>query len=261
LTFYQSGDARLYFHALGMGPDLVLLHPTPVHHGFWLPVAMQLSDRFRVTLPDLRGHGRSDSGQGMISVERLAEDIGRMLDAAGIETAFFAGCSVGSYTLFELWRRMPHRIRGLAFCCGKPHPDSLAGRETRTANIEKLRQGGRDPFLNSMAETLVGASARVRNPELVLELRAMMDPMTAETLIAVQQGLGARPDSIPTLPTITVPILALAGGEDGFSTPEQMEVIHSQVPGSLFQILPDAGHYAPYEQPEAVAGLIRKVFN
>jgi 3-oxoadipate enol-lactonase len=260
LTFYQSGDARLYFHTLGSGPDLVLLHPTPVHHGFWLPVAMQLSERYRITLPDLRGHGRSEPGKGMISVKRLAEDIERMLNEAGIKTAFFAGCSIGSYTLYEVWRRMPGRVRGLAFCCGKPQPDTAASRETRAANVDKIRQGGSNAFLNSMAETLVGPSARIRNPELVLEIRAMMDTMTPETLIAVQEGLGARPDSVPTLHTITVPVLALAGGEDSHSTPEQMETIHSQLPGSVFEVLPDAGHYAPYEQPEAVAGLIRRVF-
>ena len=259
--FYASGNIRLFYHALGNGPDLVLLHPTPVHHGFWLPVATSLATRYRVTLPDLRGHGQSDSGQGAINVSKLGEDIQRLLDAAGIGSAFFAGCSIGSYTLFEVWRRMPKRVRGLAFCCGKPQPDTDANRAKRAENIEKIKLEGTASFFDSMVQTLVGPTSQARHPERSRELRAMMNTMTPEAVIAVQQGLGQRPDSTPTIPTIKVPVLALAGGEDSGSTPAEMKVIHDLLPASTWHVLPDAGHYAPYEQPETVGRLLGEFFD
>ena len=129
--FYVSGDARLFYETLGTGPDVVLLHPTPVHHEFWMPITLGLQTGYRVTLPDLRGHGQSEAGHGVIGLSRLGEDIERLLDAAHIERALFAGCSIGSYTLYELWRRIPGRIRGLAWCCGKPQPDTPANRAKR----------------------------------------------------------------------------------------------------------------------------------
>jgi 3-oxoadipate enol-lactonase len=260
LSFYQSGDARLFYHSLGTGPDLVLLHPTPVHHGFWLPVALALSDRYRITLPDLRGHGQSEAGQGVISVEKLGEDVERLFEAAHIQTALFAGCSIGSYTLFELWRRIPQRIRGLAFCCGKPQPDTEANRAARAVNVEKIRVEGTAAFFEGLLSSLVGPTARVRNPERTVELQAMMEFMTPEAAIAVQQGLAQRPDSIPTLQTITVPVFTLAGGEDASSTPGEMAVIPS-VNSEYRCVLPDAGHYAPYEQPEVVGRLLGKFFS
>lgn len=261
MSVYVSGDARLFYHALGAGRDVVLLHPTPVHHGFWLPVASSLSDNYRLTLPDLRGHGQSEPGEGVIGVARLCEDIERLLDATGIEAALFAGCSVGSYTLYELWRRIPRRVRGLAFCCGKPQPDTVASRAKRTETIEKIRLGGIAAFFDSMVETLVGPTSRARHPQRSVELRAMMDAMAPETVIAVQQGLAQRPDSTPTIPTITVPVFALAGGEDGGSTPGEMAVIHNLLPASTRHVLSDAGHYAPYEQPETVGRLLREFFD
>jgi len=48
---------------------------------------------------------------------------------------------------------------------------------------------------------------------------------------AVQQGLSQRPDSVPTLSTITVPVLALAGGEDPGSSPEGDVGYPRPVPG------------------------------
>jgi 3-oxoadipate enol-lactonase len=259
--FYTSGDTPLFYQVLGDGPDVVLLHPTPVHHAFWMPIAVSLSDRYRVTVPDLRGHGRSNSGQGVIDVIRLGEDIERLLDSARIEAAMFAGCSIGSYTLYELWRRIPDRVRGLAICCGKPQPDTAANREKRREDIENIRLTGTADFFDRMTKILVGATSAARTPERSLQLRAMMDAMTPEAVIAVQQGLGQRPDSVPILSSITVPVLALAGGEDPGSSPAEMAVIREQLPGCAWHVLPDAGHYAPYEQPETVGPILRDFFD
>jgi 3-oxoadipate enol-lactonase len=259
--FYTSGDARLFYEQQGAGPDIVLLHPTPVHHGFWLPVAALLNSGYRVTTPDLRGHGRSESGHGVINMARLGDDIERLLDAAHIEAALFAGCSIGSYTLYELWRRIPERIRALAFCCGKPQPDTAANRAKRTEDIEKIRLAGTAEFFDRMAHTLVGPTSRARHPERSGQLRAMMDAAGPEAIIAVQQGLAQRPDSVPSLSTITVPVLALAGAEDPGSTPEEMAVVQQRLPRSAWHVLPDAGHYAPYEQPETVGRILRDFFD
>ena len=261
MMLYTWGGARLFYEQRGTGPDIVLLHPTPVHHAFWLPAAAQLSTGYRVTVPDLRGHGRSEPGQGIINIERLCEDIEQLLDATGIEAAFLAGCSIGSYTLYELWRRIPERVRALAFCCGKPQPDTPANRAKRSEDIEKIRLDGTAEFFDRMTQTLVGATSRARHPEKSQQLRAMMETAGPEAIIAVQQGLAQRPDSVPTVSTITVPVLALAGVEDPGSTPGEMAVIHQRLPGSAWHVLPDAGHYAPYEQPETVGRILRDFFD
>jgi len=78
---------------------------------------------------------------------------------------------------------------------------------------------------------------------------------------AVQQGPSQRPDSVPTLSTITVPVLALAGGEDPGSSPEEMSVIRDLSPDCEWHVLPNAGHYAPHERPETVGRILREFFD
>jgi pimeloyl-ACP methyl ester carboxylesterase len=197
----------------------------------------------------------------VIDISRLGEDIERLLDAARIERALFAGCSIGSYTLYELWRRIPDRVRGLAFCCGKPQPDTAANRAKRAEDIENIRLGGVADFFDRMVGTLVGSTSRARHPEKSMQLRAMMDATAPAAVIAVQQGLARRPDSVPSIPTINVPVLALAGDEDPGSSPEEMAVIHKLLPASAWHVLPDAGHYAPYEQPETVGHILHEFFD
>jgi 3-oxoadipate enol-lactonase len=250
--------ARLFYEQPGDGPDVVLLHPTPVDHGFWLPLAPSLTSRYRVLLPDLRGHGQSQAGEGAITVGRLAADTLRMMDEAGIGRAVLIGCSIGSYTLYELWRRAPERIAGLAFCCGKPQADTAEVRARRQEWIAEIEERGPQPFFDRMLDSLVGKPSLRRAPQIARELRGMMERMRPEAVIATQRGLMERPDSLATAKTITVPAAVLAGSLDGSSTPEEMKQLADAIPGAAFYLLNEMGHYAPYEQPEAVGALLRR---
>jgi pimeloyl-ACP methyl ester carboxylesterase len=178
-----------------------------------------------------------------------------MLDHLQIPKAIFAGCSIGGYVLLELWRRAPQRMSALAFVCSKPQPDAEANLSRRAATIARARSGGSGALFDGMAQTLIGATARERRPDLVTELRARMT-LTPEALVAVQAGLATRPDSVPTVATIDVPVLAVCGGEDPGITTAEMEVFHQAPGGCEFHLLPDAGHLAAYEQPQKVAALL-----
>jgi hypothetical protein len=76
----RSGDAEIAYSVLGDGPPVVLLHPFPANHEFWIPAAQALTSRYRVILPDLRAHGESQAGEGSATMEKHASDIARVLE-------------------------------------------------------------------------------------------------------------------------------------------------------------------------------------
>ena len=204
MKFHAEG-AKLFALQMGAGPDVVLLQPTPVDHTFWMPAARSLESGYRVLIPDLRGHGVSELGDGPLSIELMARDIVAMMQAAGVDRAVFAGCSIGCYVLYELWRQIPERILGLAFCCGKPHGDSPSMAAQRAETIEEVRVRGTHAFFERMLATLVGAPAARSRPAIVDELRAMMQRMQPDAVAATQRALGLRQDSMRTAATIRVP--------------------------------------------------------
>lgn len=263
--FYTSGGAKLFAEIMGEGQDVILLHPTPLHHAFWLPVAEILAQRYRVVMPDLRGHGQSEAGDGPITVEKLGAEVERLMNELEIGKALFAGCSIGGYTLFELWRRMPERIFALAFCCSKPQADADANRAKRREWIEGIQLRGTGEFFEQMINSLIGATARARFPQKIGEVREMMQTLRADAVIAVQQGLAARPDSIATAKTIRVPSCVVGAAEDPASTVEDMKLLAETIRnggyGAEFHVLPDAGHFAPWEQPETVGPILRRFFD
>jgi pimeloyl-ACP methyl ester carboxylesterase len=248
----------LHYEDRGRGPWVVFLHPTPVDHFFWRPAAALLEPEYRVLLPDLPGHGLSPLGDETVSIHTMGLAVLRLLDALSIESAIFCGCSIGGYLLYELWRQAPDRMRALAICSAKPHVDTPEARRTREATIEKIQREGTAPFFDAMLDTLVGAPAKERDPDIVYRLCAMMERMSDESAIAVQRALAARPDSLRTAATIRVPTAVLAASLDRGSTPTEMRELANAVPGSTFYLLQEMGHYAPYEQPRLVGALLRR---
>ena len=265
---YDSQGARLSYDETGEGVPVIFLHPTPLDHRYWLPALAGLGS-YRAILPDFRGHGTSELGNGLpvggfsrvpdapvLSMGRLASDVLALIDHLGLGTAVFAGCSIGGYVMLELWRRAPMRMRGLVFVCSKAQADAEANLAKRVETIERLRREGTAGVFDGNAQTLLGASTRARRPEVVNELRAHMT-LTAEAVVAVQAGLATRPNSVPDIPEIDAPVLAICGGEDPGITEAEMRAFEGARGGCEFHLLPDAGHFAAYEQPETMAAIMR----
>ncbi|HKF50502.1 MAG TPA: alpha/beta fold hydrolase [Terracidiphilus sp.] len=265
---YISGGAKLAYAEHGAGEPVVFLHPTPLDRDYWRPMIARLKAPLRAIAPDFRGHGESEMGGGnlpvglfarvadaqVLTMRQLAGDVLALLDQLHIEKAVFAGCSIGGYVLLELWRQAPQRMRGLAFVCSKPQADGEAALQKRPDNIAKVRSEGVNGFFDGNANTLLGAATRARHPEMVAEVRARMT-LTTEAVVAVQAGLASRPDSVATVATISVPVLSIAGGEDIAISPADMEAFRGAPGGCISHVLPDAGHFAAYEQPTRVAEL------
>jgi pimeloyl-ACP methyl ester carboxylesterase len=264
---FEGNGAKLGFRDTGAGMPVVFLHPTPLDREYWRPMIEDLGG-IRAIVPDFRGHGVSELGSDLplggftlvpdapvLTMAQLADDVLALLDHLKVPEAIFAGCSIGGYVLLELWRKAPERMQGLVFVCSKPQPDAEANQQKRAANIAQSRAGGTAALFDGMAQTLIGATARERRPAIVAELRARMT-LTPEAAVAVQAGLATRPDSVPTVATIDMPVLAIAGGEDVAVTANDMEAFRAAPGGCEYHLLPDAGHFAAYEQPRKVAALM-----
>jgi 3-oxoadipate enol-lactonase len=253
----SSDDAQIFYTIAGDGPPVVLLHAFPANHKMWLPVSELLAGRYRLILPDLRGHGNSSPGAGPATMQKHAADLLRLCDACGIARAVFAGVSIGGYALFEFWRQHRDRVSGLILCDTRAGADTEEGRATRLQAADDVEKRGSIAFIESMIPKLLGDSTRTSRPDLVERARKMMLQMRVAGIAAVQRGMAARPDSVPDLKTINVPTLVMVGAEDTLTPLTEAELLHRQIAGSQLEVIPRAGHYAVFEQHEAAGKAIR----
>jgi pimeloyl-ACP methyl ester carboxylesterase len=258
LPSLHSDDAEIFYEVRGSGPPVVLLHPFPCHHGFWHPIAAALDSRYRLILPDLRGHGNSEVGEGPAFMAKHANDVVRVLDTEGVGKAAFIGCSIGGYILFEFWRRFRARVSSLALCDTRPQADAAEARANRLKSAASVLEQETEPLLETMIPKLMGRTTLAARPDLVDRARAMMRKMSAEDISLVLRGMAERSDSIADLKTINVPTLIVIGEEDVLSTAADGELMRQNIADTQLKIIPKAGHYAPWEQPEAVGKVLRQ---
>jgi 3-oxoadipate enol-lactonase len=254
----SSGDAEIFYEVLGSGPPVVLLHPFPANHELWKPAAQSLVTRYRVILPDLRGHGDSGVGQSPATMEKHAADIARILDHEEIARAPFAGVSIGGYVLFEFWRKNAVRVETLALCNTKAQADTPEARAGRLQSAAEVIERGTEPFFESMLPKLLGKTTYATRPDLVEGALRMMRKMSTEDVAMVQRGMAERRDSVETLKAINVPTLVVTGDEDILTGVAEAEVMRRNIPDCRMKVIAKAGHYSPWEQPEEVGKLLRQ---
>lgn len=257
----RSGDAKISYEVLGKGSPVVVLHPFPVHHEFWLPAAQALLEQFTFILPDLRGHGGSEAGEGPVSMAKHVGDIARILDEEGIGRAPLAGVSIGGYALFEFWRQHRDRVSALALINTKAQADDAETRKARSQAAAEVLKSGTEQFFQNLVPILMGTSTQTSRPDLVEGALRMMRMASAERVAAILLGMAARPDSVETLKGINVPTLIVTGDEDSMTGPPEAELMHRHIAGSQMKVIHRAGHYSPWERPDEAGELLRDFFS
>lgn len=108
------GWMLLHTVILGDGEPIVFLH-TGLQTGMtdfekqW----EYFQSRYKVVLPDLRGHGKSTSRNLSNYYEDGAIDLKETLDHLGVESAHIVGCSIGSLVGLFLAKRFPEKVKTL----------------------------------------------------------------------------------------------------------------------------------------------------
>lgn len=254
----RSGDARIFYEVLGQGPPVVLLHPFPANHELWKPAAQALLPRYKLVLPDLRAHGESELGEGPAFMQKHAADLARVMDDAGASRASIAGISIGGYTIFEFWRQARERVAALALFNTKAQTDSSDARAARLKAADEVVERGTEQFFQGMAQKVIGKTTHATRPDLVDGALRLMRKMSPQDVAGVQRGMAERPDSVPTLKTISVPTLVVTGDEDGLTGLPEAQLMHQHIPGSQMRVISHAGHFAVWEQPEEAGRLLRQ---
>jgi 3-oxoadipate enol-lactonase len=254
----RSEDAEIAYEVEGKGAPVVLLHPFPANHDFWQTLIPSLSSRYQLILPDLRGHGDSQIGEGPALMEKHALDIARVMDDAGVGRAAMVGVSIGGYALFEFWRRYRGRAAAFVLMDTKATADTLDARNARLQAADVVMEQGTESFIDAQLPKLMGETTRRTRPDLVETARRMMLKMSPEDISLVQRGMAARQDSVETLKTINVPTLLVVGEEDTLTPLADAELMRQHIGGSQLQLLPKAGHYSPFERPEEAGRMLRQ---
>lgn len=236
---------------VGSAPQLLFVHGYPLDHRLWEGQEARVFD-----LPGFGGRAPFEMPAEEVTVEHYAEAVRAEITARGDGPVVLVALSMGGYVAFECWRRFPEKIAGFILCDTRAEADASEARAGRLAGIARARSGDLGPMFTQMAAALV---APARRDDVAFQGRVLA-MMHAAHPRGVEQALHAmlsRPDSRPDLPGITVPTLVLVGEDDALTPPAAARVMADGIPGARLTVIPDAGHLAPMERPDATNAAIR----
>lgn len=241
---------EIAYDDIGRGSPVVFLHAFPLDRTMWAAQTSALAAEQRCLVIDLRGFGETAAAPPY-SMDRYADDVAAVLDTAGVDRATVVGLSMGGYVAFALWRRHPHRVRALVLADTRASSDAADARDRRHELIEVARTGGAEAVAARQSVGILGKTTRERRPDIVSTVHGIMGRASVDGIVGALQAMLARPDSTPTLATISVPTLVVAGEEDVITSPKEARALHQQIAGSRLEILSGAGHLSNIERPAA----------
>ncbi|GAC1300751.1 MAG: alpha/beta hydrolase [Vulcanimicrobiaceae bacterium] len=253
-TFHAADGAALAYTELGPrgGIPLLFLHGWLGDGGTWAAVCERLAAHHRTIAVDLRGFGASNDAPGPYHVEALADDLSALVAALDLDPVVAIGHSMGAGIAQRFAVDRPDAVEALVLIAPVPpspiplSPAALQmfrdvpGDATNTAAwLGKLTH--REPAAEVVA-LMRRAAGAVRTP-------AALESLSSWTAL----------DFAADVATIETPTLVLAPAFDRPMTPQlARQRVADLIAGSRFEIVAEAGHYAPLERPEAIADAIER---
>lgn len=248
--------ASIHFRDKGQGLPVILLHGFPFAHRMWDAQVDALAVNYRVIAPDFRGFGQSTNPGGAFTMERLADDIHGLALHLNLGSFILGGLSMGGYVALAYAAKYPSSLRGLMLFDTKAQADTAEAKQTRDKMIELARRQGARPIAVTMLAKLIPAASAEGRPQLVRDLRQMMESTDPQTIAHALAAMRDRPDYTVVLPRIAAPTLVVVGDDDAITPPDVMALFHERIPRSTMRSIPSAGHMTPMEQPQLVTHAI-----
>ena len=260
----------MHYIESGVGAPLVLLHAFPLDARMWNSARARLEDRTRVITPDQRGLGESPldgssarplaggaNAAGEPSLELIAADVLELMDRLELPRAVVGGCSMGGYVAMAMLRAAPERVAGLLLVDTKASADGPEQQSKRRAVADRADSSGTSGWLASdMVPNLLGSTTQQQRPEVVEQVRGLIEEQPAQGVAWAQRAMAARPDSTEGLRGFQGPALVVVGAEDGITPPREAEGMAELLPEGELVTLPGVGHLPALEDPDAFTAAI-----
>ncbi|QIS22074.1 alpha/beta fold hydrolase [Nocardia terpenica] len=235
--YVTAGGVHTYYEVYGEGEPLILLHGGGNGAESWLGQIPELSQHFRVYVPERRGHGHTADVAGPISYRIMADDTAAFLDTLGIGAAHLVGWSDGGIVGLLVALDRPDLVRKLVAI------GTYANLDGATAFARELFE---EPVSSRMAEIL--RDSYTTSPDGPDHFPVVYDKL-------VRMWREEPNIDVGDLARIQAPTLLMQGDEDGV-TVEHSVAMSRAIPDAQLAVIPGSSHVVPLEKPGLVNRMI-----
>ena len=242
-----------YLRTGGDYPPLIALHGLLGDGACLAPLARALESDFDLVLPDARGHGKSSAPAKGYSYGDQAGDVVELLRSLKLQAPILLGHSMGGMTAAVAARELGAGVSGVVLV----DPTFISPEWQREVFESDIAEEQRRSLLSHRSDLLV--EARGRHPLRSMEILEYLVDAKFRTSMSVFEVLTPpNPDYRELVRSLSVPIL-LVIAERGIVSLHMARELQELNPLLRYELIADAGHGIPYDQPERLGAVIMSV--
>jgi pimeloyl-ACP methyl ester carboxylesterase len=258
-TLQLNGGGTLEFDDQGSGPAIVFLHGWSLGKEAFARQRRALSDRYRVIVPDMRGHGNSKRFENGDGIDALARDLERLLVALELTDVILVGWSMGALVAWQTANGPQRgRIRGIVTIDMVPRVLNgdgwqhglRAGTHLYDIDIDltKMREDWR-AFTRAYVPMVFAEGKGIERRELIEEMLELVADNDLESMMNLWHAL-VHADFVDTVQSLDIPTLITYGALSQIYTEEAAAWMDEHIPRSRRLCFAESGHAPHLEEPQ-----------
>jgi pimeloyl-ACP methyl ester carboxylesterase len=256
--FVSSGTNKIHYVTTGKGHQtIVLVHCWAGNSGFWRDQVPALTDKARVVLIDLPGHGQSDKPHTQYSMDFFASAVLAVMRDARVDKATLIGHSMGTPVICRVYKQAPEKVAALVAIDGVLRKPKIPAEQA-----ERILAAFRAPEYRENTRQAMGSMFPVPGTEALRD-RVVSELLATPQFVMVGAMEGMFGADVPDwdVKKATVPVLVI-NAPNPMWTDEYKEYVRSLSPKSDYRQIDGTGHWLMLEKPAefntVLVGMLRK---
>ncbi len=239
-AFFDYHAKKIHYSSEGQGDTIVLLHGFMESLLIWNDFSHELAKNFNVVCIDLPGHGKTECISEVHSMELITDIVKQILDHLKIANFVLIGHSMGGYASLQFADQYPNMLKGLGLFHSQALADTEETKKNRDRTCEIVKQN-RKNFISQFIPDLFAPENVEKFAAEISILQSQVIDMTAEAIIAAQNGMKIREDKLNVLMGLQAPILFILGKKDS-RVAVQQGMVQAVLPSHSEVLLLNVGH-------------------
>lgn len=239
---------RYAFKGDPSGRPVILLHGYGDSWFSYSRILPLLDDKYRIYIPDQRGHGDSDRPVGGYAMQQFAADIVAFMDALQVKEAAIVGHSMGSFVAQHVAVLAPERISRLVLIgsATKIRNDVVMGLHRE---VTAMKDSVPENFVREFQSGVIFKPVPAEFFEKIVQ-ESMKPPAHVWREVMAEM---VSPDADAELKKIKKPTLIIWGDKESIFPRSEQDLLTAALRHSVLKVYRDIGHAPVWECPEQVA--------
>jgi len=251
---------NIFYGEEGEGKSIVLLHGFTESSRIWKNFSRQLSQKYRVIVIDLPGHGKSECVEGVHTMELLADVVHAVLKKVRAGRCLLIGHSMGGYATLAFAGKYPKMLSGFGLFHSHCFADSPEEMESRNRTISIVNMD-KFSFIAQFIPGLFPIEVHEKYAKDINKLVQRAAKMHKQAVIAALEGMKVRKDQTMVLRTTPLPVLFILGMKDSRAPVSRFWEMVTLPALSEILLLRNCGHMGYIEASEETLAMVEGFAN